>query len=114
VRAADETTLTVSETGCVEQLARFFPGANRASILVEVTLLRDRLRKLRAKAVLEFVDKEHAIFRSSLPIEFDDRVSLALQNSEAQVEAWVVAVQYHEGCKAVAVRFSDGPCSWMK
>ena len=29
------------------------------------------------------------------------------------VEANVIAVQYHEGRKAVAVKFTQGPCDWV-
>jgi hypothetical protein len=30
------------------------------------------------------------------------------------VEAAVIALQYHEGRKAVAVRFLNGACDWMR
>ena len=63
--------------------------------------------------VLEFGGAEHAIFLSTLPLEFDDRVRLEAVEQGRPAEATVVAVQYHKGRKAVAVRFLQGHCNWM-
>ena len=62
---------------------------------------------------VEFGGAHHAIFLSTLPLEFGDRVTVAGKDRSATAEASVVAVQYHEGRKAVAVRFSHGPCDWV-
>ena len=56
---------------------------------------------------------EHAIFLSTLPLEFDDHVRLEAGQEGRPAEATVVAVQYHEGRKAVAVRFLQGHCDWV-
>jgi len=56
---------------------------------------------------------EYAIFLSNLALEFDDRVRLAREGGGRSAEAAVIALQYHDGRKAVAVRFLDGPCEWM-
>jgi hypothetical protein len=80
---------------------------------VQVTALRGGSMKLREATVLEFGAPDFAIFISTLPLEFDDRVRLE-RNPKGQVaDATVVAVQYHEGRKAVAVRFAQGPCAWV-
>jgi hypothetical protein len=55
---------------------------------------------------MEFGDAEHGIFLSTLPLEFADRVRIEYGERTRVAEASVVAVQYHEGQKAVAVRFS--------
>ncbi len=44
-------------------------------------------------------------FLSRLPLEFDDRVRIERDRNGCAAEATVIAVQYHEGHKAVAVRF---------
>lgn len=69
--------------------------------------------KLREAAVLEFGAPEFAIFVSTLPLEFDDRVRLERNRKGCIADAIVIAVQYHEGRKAVAVRFTEGPCDWV-
>lgn len=106
---------TVSETGqdCAEQLARFFPQATRTRVPVQITALRAGSTKLREATVVEFGGTEHAIFLSTLPLEFDDRVRVERDRKGCAADATVVAVQYHEGRKAVAVRFLQGPCAWV-
>lgn len=68
---------------------------------------------MREASVLEFAAVEHAIFDSSLPLEFDDKVRLEGSRKGYTTDATVVAVQYHDGRKAVAVKFLRGPCSWI-
>lgn len=113
VRRSNEVTLTENELGCAEQLARFFPGALALRVPVQVTALRAGSTRLREATVLEFGSSDHAIFLSSLPLEFDDRVRVERDRKGCAAEASVVAVQYHEGRKAVAVRFLQGPCAWV-
>ncbi len=80
---------------------------------MQVTSSRGGKTCLREATVLEFGGEEHAIFLSTLPLEFDDRVRLERSPEERPAEATVVAVQYHEGRKAVAVRFLQGRCKWV-
>ena len=42
-----------------------------------------------------------------------DRVRLERSPKLRSADATVIAVQYHEGRKAVAVRFTQGPCEWV-
>ena len=100
------------ETDCAEQLARFFPGVTPVRIPVQATALRSGA-KLREATVLEFGGDEHAIFLSTLPLEFDDRVRLQRDTPGGAADATVVAVQYHEGRKAIAVKFAQGRCDWV-
>ena len=105
--------LTTDELGCAEQLARFFPKLPAVRIPVQVIPVRAGQSRLKESAVLEFGTREYAIFLSRLALEFDDRVRLVRDGGGRPAEAAVIALQYHEGRKAVAVRFVEGPCEWM-
>jgi len=105
--------LIANEPDCAERLARFFPLARPVRIPVEVTASRGGRTNLREAAIVEFGGPAHAIFLSTLPLEFDDRVRIEATGGGRLTEAAVVGVQYHEGRKAVAVRFLQGPCDWV-
>jgi len=83
------------------------------SIPADVTASRAGNAQLRETVVVEFCGREHAIFQSALPLEYNDDVQLSAHESAGQLDARVVAVQYHEGVKAVAVRFQSVPCHWV-
>ncbi len=68
---------------------------------------------MREATVVEFSSAEHAIFLSTLPLEFGDRVRLEATPEGSPAEATVVAVQYHEGRKAVAAKFLQGFRDWV-
>lgn len=106
-------TLVANEKSCAEQLARFFPQASAVRVPVQVTSPRGGSTNLREATIVEFSSARHAIFLSTLPLEFGDRVRLEARPQGFQSEATVDAVQYHEGRKAVAVRFLQGPCDWV-
>lgn len=114
MKRSTQVAVTEHEPACTDQLARFFPGAAAVRVPVQVTALRSGGAKLREATVLEFGGSDHAIFLSTLPLEFDDRVRVE-RNSRvgAMADATVVAVQYQEGRKAVAVKFTQGLCDWM-
>ncbi len=113
MRRTNEATVIANEQGCAERLARFFPRANPVRVPVQITALRAGSARLKEATVVEFGGSEHAIFLSSLPLEFDDRVRIERDRNGGAAEATVIAVQYHEGRKAVAVRFSQGSCAWV-
>ena len=106
--------LLVNERGCTEQLARFFPTLPAVRIPVRVESLRPGQSRLRESTVVEYGASDCAIFLSTLPVEFDERVRVTRDGSGRGAEAAVIALQYHEGRKAVAVRFLEGPCDWMQ
>jgi hypothetical protein len=108
--------LITDELSCAEQLARFFPGLPGVRIAVRVAPLRagSSSRRVHESAVLEYGSEEFAIFLSTLPLEFADRVRISDNGGEHSAEATVIALQYHEGRKAVAVRFAEGRCEWMR
>ena len=113
VGRSEEAILTANEQGCAERLARFFPSATAVRLPVQITALRAGNARLREATVVEYGGTEHAIFLSSLPLEFDDRVRIERDRKGCTADATVIAVQYHEGRKAVAVRFLQGPCAWV-
>lgn len=113
-RGYSEMTLTTDERECTEQLARFFPKLPAVRIPVQVTPRSSVPQRQREATVVEYATPEYAIFLSKLALEFDDRVRLVRDGGGRPVEAAVIALQYHGGRKAVAVRFIDGPCEWMK
>jgi hypothetical protein len=106
-------SLIVEERGCTEQLARFFPGLPATRFTVRVQSLRPGREKLQESTVVEYGAGEFAIFITTLPLEFDERIQITRSSKGQPVEAAVIALQYHEGMKAVAVRFVEGTWDWM-
>jgi hypothetical protein len=114
VKRSTQVAVIEHEPDCAEQLARFFPDTTEVRVSVQVTALRGGGAKLREATVLEFAGGQHAIFLSTLPLEFDDHVRVQHHSrGAATADATVIAVQYHEGRKAVAVKFTQGLCDWM-
>jgi len=114
VKRSTEIAVSEHALDCAGQLARFFPDTAAVRVPVQVTALRGGRAKLREATVLEFGGAQHAIFLSTLPLEFEDRVRLERDSHRgAAADATVIAVQYHEGLKAVAVKFTQGLCDWM-
>jgi hypothetical protein len=113
VQRSDSTTATTQVDDCAEQLAKFFPATRPSHLSVQVTALRPGNSSLRETTILEFAAQDNAIFVSTLPLEFADHVRLETERKGQTTDATVVAVQYHEGRKAVAVRFLNGPCAWV-
>jgi hypothetical protein len=113
VGRSGNSVLATTEESCVEQLARFFPQARPVKIPVQVTSSRGSRTLLREATVVEFSGGDHAIFLSTLPLEFGDRVRLESRPEGNLAEATVDGLQYDEGCKAVAVKFLQAPCDWL-
>jgi len=107
------SALATSEMSCAGQLAQFFPRATAVRIPVQITSPRGDKTSLHEATVVEFSSANHAIFISTLPLEFGDLVRLENRLEGSHVEATVDAVQYHDGRKAVAVRFVHGSCDWV-
>ena len=113
MKRSSEIAVSEHEPDCAEQLARFFPSMAAVRVPVQVTALGSGRTKLREATVLEFGGSQHAIFLSTLPLEFEDRVRVQRDSRRATADATVVAVQYHQGRKAVAVKFKEGLCDWV-
>lgn len=80
---------------------------------MQVTSVRGNKTHLREATVIQFSSSEHAIFLSTLPLEFGDGVRLEARPEGNHAEAIVNALQYQEGFKAVAVKFLRCPCEWV-
>jgi hypothetical protein len=114
VKHSTEIAVAEQQVDCAGQLARFFPGSTPVRVPVQVTAVRGGGAKLREATILEFGGAQHAIFLSTLPLEFEDHVRVQRHSHAATAaDATVVAVQYHEGRKAVAVKFTQGMCDWV-
>ena len=98
---------------CVSKLAQFFPQATPVRIPVQVVAPRPGGNSISEGTVIEFGTPSEALFMSTLPLEFDDHIRMLERNGDLVAEAAVVAVQYHDGRKAVAVRFLSSPRRWM-
>jgi len=103
----------VTEQSCVQKLAQLFPHACPLQLPVNVSSLGTGRSRLREQTVLEYGTEFEVLFPSVLPLEFEDRVRLVIANSSLDIVATVVAVRYHGGRKAVAVRFESKVPNWV-
>jgi hypothetical protein len=104
----------VVEASCVEKLARLFPQVSSVRIPVRVSIVAtDGPRRLEEQTLIEFGTAHEVLFSSSLPLEFEDQVRLENSDGSLDMRATVVAVRYHSGGKAVAVRFTGEVGNWI-
>jgi hypothetical protein len=109
---AAHASFTQVESDSTERLARFFPDALPVQFHASLQWVRRGTANVKESVLVEFAGAQSAIFRSALPLEFEDRLLLEREAGQ-RLEAKVVAVQYHEGRNAVAVEILNGPLSWM-
>ena len=107
------TKLERTASVCTDRLARFFPEVAPVEVRALLTPLRGGAGTICESVLVEFASAAKAIFQSGLPLEFNDRVLLAQANGTGKAEGTVIAVQYHEGQKAVAVQFVNRQCAWV-
>jgi len=109
--------LGVAETGeietCVKKLAHLFPNASAIRIPVKIVSLASAVRPLQEHTVIEFGTAHEVLFASDLPLEFEDGVRVVNSDGSLDTRAVVVAVRYHDGRKAVAVRFTGDVSNWI-
>jgi hypothetical protein len=101
----------------VAELARFFPEAVPVRIPVQVAHA-DSAIKLPAQSfgedtVIEFGTPHEILFACTTPLEFADVLRLRNSDGSLDVEASVVAVQYHPGKAVVAARFMRDVPNWI-
>jgi hypothetical protein len=112
VRKAEATYPAARETS-LARLAELFPDASPVRIAVQVTALRAGAGNLQESTVIEFGTPREILFASGLPLEFDDKVRVTNSDRSLDANASVVAVQYHDGRKAVAARFLGPVGNWI-
>jgi hypothetical protein len=104
----------VADQTCVEKLAQLFPSVSAVRIPVRLsTVAVDGRRQLEEQTVIEFGTAHEVLFSSTLPLEFEDQVRLENSDGSLDTRATVVAVRYHGGRKAVAVRFVGEVGNWI-
>jgi hypothetical protein len=94
----------------VSRLARFFPDAIPVRIPVRVSGADGGTSE---NTVIEFGTPLEVLFASKLPFEFSDKLRLTNCDGSLDAEAYVVAVQYHNGSTVVAARFVAEPAHWI-
>jgi hypothetical protein len=95
----------------VARLASFFAAATPVRIPVRVTRLEGEI--FSEDTLIEFGTRREVLFACTVPLEFADRIRLQNSDGSLDVEATVVAVQYHEGKTAAAARFSREVANWI-
>lgn len=113
--AAELTAISaVGDRTCVEKLAQLFPSVSpmRIPVCVSSGNIKGR-RGLEEETVIEFGTAREVLFASTLPLEFEDQVHLGNTDRSLDARATVVAVRYHGGRKAVAVRFVGEVGNWI-
>ena len=97
----------------VGRLAKFFPDAIAVRIPIMLSRTNGKERVLIGESVIEFGTPSEVMFALDSPLEFADRVFLESKDGALQVEASVVAVQYHADRTVVAARFLNNVSNWI-
>lgn len=104
-------------SSAVAELARFFPEAVPVRIPVQLAHASD-VAQAPAQAfgestVIEYGTPREILFACTTPLEFADVLHLRNSDGSLDVEAAVVAVQYHPGETVVAARFTRDVPNWI-
>lgn len=101
----------------VAGLARFFPEATPVRIPVHLARIQDAVGTAGAgpgeSTVIEFGTAREVLFSCGAALEFADKVRLRTADGSLDIEASVVAAQYHSGQTIVAARFSKEVPNWI-
>lgn len=128
--ATSRTDKRTEKSASVAELARFFPEATPVRIPVQFTrrISANRINPNRTDAkddcqqngaeagestVIEFGTSREVLFACSTPLEFADILRLRNSDGSLDIEASVVAVQYHPGRTIVAARFVTEVPNWI-
>jgi hypothetical protein len=95
------------------KLAKFFANATPVRIPVRLTRAANGSSALTESTIIEFGTPTEALFASTLPLEFADKLRLQNSDGTLDTEARVVAVQYNGGRTAVAARFTQEIANWI-
>lgn len=102
-------------------LARFFPEASPVRIPVQLARIvhseevapKPASANFTESTVIEFGTPREVLFACNTPLEFADGVRLRNSDGSLDIEASVVAVQYHPGQTIVAARFRREVPNWI-
>lgn len=99
----------------VADLARFFPEATPTRIPIQFARILEtgEAPNFSESTVIEFGTSREVLFASKTPLDFADILRLRNSDGSLDVEAHVVAVQYHPGKTLVAARFRGEVPNWI-
>lgn len=111
-RAAFSRPEPVDGTGCVAELARFFPTAVPVRIPVQVSkgVEGDSIAELTA---IEYGTPDEVLFISGLSLDFDDTVRITSLDGSLVITARIVAMRFHHGKMAIAAKFLENVPNWI-
>ncbi|MFZ0732473.1 MAG: hypothetical protein WAM79_09130 [Candidatus Sulfotelmatobacter sp.] len=104
-----------AQASAVAGLARFFPDATPMRMPVQMARIHQpgQPGDFSEGTVIEFGTPREVLFSSKTPLEFADVLRLRNSDGSFDVEASVVAVQYHPGKTLVAARFRGDVPNWI-
>ena len=116
--SATATGRTAQSASTVAGLASFFPDATPVRIPVQLAVssggeVDSHPSNFTESTVIEFGTPREVLFCCSTPLEFADVLRLRNSDGSLDVEAAVVAVQYHPGKAVVAARFLGEVPNWI-
>jgi hypothetical protein len=101
----------------VAELARFFPEAVPVRIPVQLAHASGAsdapAQKFSESTVIEYGTPREILFACTTALEFADVLRLRNSDGSLDVEASVVALQYHPGKTVVAARFMTDVPNWI-
>jgi hypothetical protein len=114
---ATATGRAAQSASTVEGLARFFPEATPVRIPVQLARTLQPCTSAAANftesTIIEFGTPREVLFACTTLLEFGDVLRLRNSDASLNIEARVVAVQYHPGKTIVAARFIDEVPNWI-
>jgi len=112
---ATATARSPHDATTVAALARFFPDATPMRMPVQFARIVEsgQLPNFSESTLLEFGTSREVLFSCSTPLEFADVLRIRNSDGSLDVEASVVAVQYHPGKTLVAARFRGDVPNWI-
>ena len=99
----------------VAGLARFFPDATPVRMPVQISGKQEpgEGAVVNESTVIEFGTSQEVLFACKTRLEFSDVLRMKNADGSLDVEARVVAVQYHPATTVVAARFLGKVPNWI-
>ena len=107
---------SVQGNSSVASLARFFPESTPVRIPIQLARCSGEPAvpgDFAESTVIEFGTPREVLFACTTPLEFADVIRLRNSDGSLNIEAAVVAVQYHPGKIVVAARFLSEVSNWI-
>lgn len=98
---------------CVEELARFFPGAMQVRIPVRVCKGRSGKATSSEQTMIEFGTGDEVLFVSGLPLDFEDIVRVRNADGSLDIVAKVIAMHLYHDKMAIAAKFLEDVPNWI-